>query len=377
MVSITRRRLVQAPVAASLGAIIARFPGSRLIRAQGAAYDLVDLGQFRVITRADGSAAFLESARAVNDEGTVAGNLAISEERIAPVTWSSGGEMSRLRSGKYGGVAYGLNNTGLVVGSLFRGFASQEQPVYWRDGERASLPAPDELGSEFVGLARAVNDAGVIAGWVATPPPEGVAPAQIPVRWIGNEVEALPVPEGTTSARAEVVDQAGVVIGAAQIGIAGGQSAGRAVIWSDDGMTLLDLPEGHAEADTSGAAGIDAAGRVYVTVLAAGFSSSTSYVYESGVPTPLPPLNASDRYSQVTGVNRSNVAVGSGFDDPGGAIRAVIWTDGEPAPLSELIPADSGLTLGHPGAISDTGYIVAAATAGSGEQHRVLLVPAE
>jgi hypothetical protein len=64
--------------------------------------------------------------------------------------------------------------------------------------------------------------------------------------------------------------------------------------------------------------------------------------------------------------------IAGGFTGTG---RAAIWIDGQPAELGGMIPADTGLTLLRPTAISDTGIILSSAEDSDGELHQVLLVP--
>jgi uncharacterized membrane protein len=121
-----------------------------------------------------------------------------------------------------------VNAGGAVLGSPRHG---TQHPFLWRNGAYDTI---DCLA--FVG-AQQLNDANVVVG-----AQNGTG---VPRSWAAGVCRDLPLPPGRTQAFPEAVNNAGVIVGHAQVGA--DQSTAVAVIWTPDGkVALLDslLPEG-------------------------------------------------------------------------------------------------------------------------------------
>ena len=73
----------------------------------------------------------------MNAAGEVGGSFVVSDVKISPTIWSPDGKATRLKSGKYGGEVWALNNNGLAVGLGYLdvlGFKEVAYPSYTTAG---------------------------------------------------------------------------------------------------------------------------------------------------------------------------------------------------------------------------------------------------
>jgi uncharacterized membrane protein len=103
------------------------------------------------------------------------------------------------------GVAWSVNNNGVVVGTARNGVGGHWAPFIWSSSSGATpLPfPPTALG----GAACSINQVGVIAGGYQ------VEDGMRPCRWIGGTFESLPLPPGFGVGRGRSVNDLGVVVG--------------------------------------------------------------------------------------------------------------------------------------------------------------------
>ena len=128
--------------------------------------------------------------------GEVGGSFVVSDVKISPTIWSPDGKATRLKSGKYGGQVWAINNNGLAVGSGYLdvlGFKEVAYPSYttpraWKDGQPVEL---EILGNDLkasTGTVQDVNDDGIMVGYLLDP----ALNLQMPVRWQNGAVTVLP-----------------------------------------------------------------------------------------------------------------------------------------------------------------------------------------
>lgn len=185
--------------------------------------------------------------------------------------------------------------------------------------------------------ARAVNDAGAVAGFATDAESKLRAVVQT-----GEEKRVLDILAGSTgTGQGFAINKNGVVAGMSQ----SADARFTAVLWSDGKIASLGyLPGGRF----SYAHGINDAGDVvgFGTTSAAGFTNR-AFIWKSGKMTDLPTLGG--RQSVAQAINNRSVVVGYA-EDATGLSRPAMWTGGKAEALSEL----PGIAY----AINDAGQIV-------------------
>jgi probable HAF family extracellular repeat protein len=167
----------------------------------------------------------LASARAINDNGDIAGWSTVSG--AAPghaVVWRNG-VISDLQAAAFGlneGRAFAINNVGEAVGY-----------VYGQSGFRSTVSVPLTLISG-AGLLVGINTTGCIASWMSTSG-QGYRTCAGVTRNVGNC--------GGSGTRAWAINSAGLVVGDAANAAPGG-AQGQAYIWTEGGITCFPLSQG-------------------------------------------------------------------------------------------------------------------------------------
>jgi uncharacterized membrane protein len=368
--TISRRTLLHASGGLAV-ALLASQSGARLIAAQGgAAYDVVDLGPFETIVPVESgfSITGLSRITGLNESGDVCGRFANSEERFSPAIWPQTGELRRLKSATLGGEARAINAGGVVVGrqqyETDAGFITRA--TVWRDGEPTNLPGL-LFGEE--GSARDINDAGVIVGGVGTP--------VIGARWIDDEAEELPTPEGATGFAPWRITNDGTIFGV--VVLDAGTGPRQVAMLRGDEYTVFDLPDevaGYLAVNGATAIGLS---ENEIGVVTVGFESTVFPIRIDGDETTVIGPPAADLNLALWDVNVEGDAVGyawaqaEGFDTVNAV--AVLHRDGELIDLNTLVsPGD--LRVSEALAINDSGVIAGHARDASGVLHGVILSPA-
>ncbi len=354
-----------------LAAILALYPGARLARAQdGAAYDLIDLGPFESLVPVDSGFAITGVSRigAINDAGDVCGRFAVSDERFSPAIWPETGELRRLKSATLGGEARGINSGGTVVGrqqyEIEAGFITR--PAVWRDGEPTNLPGL-LFGDE--GVARDINDDGVIVGGVGTP--------VIGARWVDDEPEELPVPEGATGFAPWRISNDGTIFGVVVLESA--EDPRQVAFLRGDEFTIFELPEevqGYLDVNGSTAIGMS---ENEFAVVSVGYESTIFPIVIENDELTVVESPVDDANLAFWDVNNDGDAVGyvwrreDGFSTLNGV--AVLRRDGELFDLNALVTPGE-LTINEALAINNAGVIAGHALDANGVIHGVILAPA-
>ena len=189
---------------------------------------------------------FLQStALAVNDAGTVVGVATVATGDSRAVLWDADGEAHDLGAGP-GSVAWDINSGGTVVGTR----SDESFVVDGATGEVESLPMPPAPppGTPSHAAARAINDAGTIAGeYFAYPHSQAML-------WRAGTHEpvllAQPTPPGPIGGRqvtyVEDINAAGTIVGWSG-------SSSIAVLWDADTLAPANItPPGYEYANATG-----------------------------------------------------------------------------------------------------------------------------
>jgi probable HAF family extracellular repeat protein len=306
--------------------------------------------------------------------------------------------------------ASGINNNGDIVGQAAFEGDTYEHAALWRNGVTYNLGS---LGSSSG--ARAINDAGLIAGGSYTSnnidATEAVilSPGAAPVSllpytltmqpgplygisdsgvagintagqmvgqafgWSGNHLPILWSSDGTINIQATIQEYDAALMGINNVGQMVGwaqntaqHSLGYAAIWENGTVSLLTQPDG---ASGGAAEDINDSGVAVGTVWA---PYGNAAVWSNGSVQLLPGLGGD--FSSANAINSSGLIVGSSRITAGGASHAVLWKDGLAIDLNSLV-ADSGLTLEGATDINDNGWIVGVGHTADKQQFAFLLAP--
>jgi len=264
-----------------------------------------------------------------------------------------------------GGVPFGINDQGLVVGTLDYGFAGGFHPFIWTAiGGMQLIP-----GNGTLGEATAVNNAGEVVGGQG-----GTA-----FRWTDTGgLEFLGVPAVFTFAAA--VNNNGQVVGYAGFG---GCAGGGPVIWNVAGQvqfvgldTLIATLPPYDFLCGRPATGINDQGAI-IGSLGVKLSSALStggfgWFFQNGIVTPLGEVPSNNTHDTVpNGINNQATVVGASNG------RAFVWTSVDSIrDLNSLLDSSgTGWSLYAANAINDAGQIVGYGNH-NGETRAFLLTPA-
>jgi uncharacterized membrane protein len=368
-IRLDRRSFTRGGTALALG-LLAAHPGARYVRAQnGAAYDLIDLGAFEesISTESGLSITGLSRINAINESGDICGRFAVSAERFSPAVWPVTGELRRLKSATLGGEARAINADGVVVGrqqyEVDGGYITRA--TVWRNGEPTNLPGL-LFGDE--GSARDINDDGVIVGGVGTP--------VIGARWIDDEPEELPTPDGSAGFAPWRINNEGTIFGV--VVVESPDAPRRVAFLQGEEYSGIELPEevqGYLAVNGATAIGMS---ENEIGVVTVGFESTVYPIRIEGEEVVIIDPPAADVNLALWDVNLDGDAVGyvwsrtDGFETVNAV--AIVHRAGELIDLNTLVSVND-LRLTEALAINDAGVIAGHARDASGVLHGVILSP--
>lgn len=204
--------------------------------AQSAQFTLIDL----IRNTEEGAEAFAGSPRGINNDGTVVGFTGALPEKSSPYIYEDE-DIRRVPSGEFGATLTDINDDGIVTGRTVTGRTDTGAPLgfptTWEDDEPEALPMPLNLaGREAVeGIARAINNDGVIAGDVSF---DTASFERVAVVWTDREPLILPNAFGVDGCTAWDISEAGGVAGQC-FNPATGQY--HPIAWIDGQPVVLDL----------------------------------------------------------------------------------------------------------------------------------------
>lgn len=259
------------------------------------------------------------SAKGINDSTQVIGYAAEA------VIWDKGTVRSVLMGG-----AESINELGQVVGH--GPWQGSHIAVLWDDGIRKELP--------FM-WATGINDYSEIVGYLNW---------SESVLWRNGIVTHLGS-LGGGGTYAQAINNASQVVG---------DSNGHAFLWENGSMTDLGLlPPSEAE-DTSYASGINNSGAVvgWSGRFSTDVSSTRAFIWRNGVMTALPSAGGGI-IDQALAINDAGQVVGHSGTQWFGSGFAVLWDNGIPYNLNELIDVELEFPLWIAMSINNKGEIVA------------------
>jgi probable HAF family extracellular repeat protein len=260
---------------------------------------------------------------AINSSGTVAGWAEnASGNQQAFVSTPNG--LEALTSGTSGSYAYGINNSGTVVGTTY--INGQAYGTIWNGSNTTQLGA----GS----YAMAINSSGEVVGGNGQAFTEANGP-----------VQSLATQPGVDWSAAYGINDAGTVVGDGQLT----NGTFRGIVWSPNGSMILLGTFGGAN---SQATGVNNSGEVVgFASLANGYQNAFSMI--DALMIDLGTLGGS---SYAYGVNESGEVVGYSYLADGDQ-HAFLYDDGAMLDLNSLIPGNSGWDLLAAYGINDAGQI--------------------
>ncbi len=275
---------------------------------------------------------------ALNLAGDVAGTSSATPQD-AFVTLFGGGLQILAGLGTSDNIAYGLHGDGWAVGSSRVNFFMR--PVRYQPGAAQLLSWPESLDPDGpMGEARAVNNAGVIAGTVSV----GGTKAAI---WNGSATASLPE---SMYSEGYAISNSGLVTGRSFDMAAMALVAFR---WSTSAGTVTPLAS--LGGPTSEGHGINDAGDVVGDSMMKGTSNELAVLWPaSGGIVELGSLGGTE--SSARDINNHGQVVGYA-QNASGEYRAFLWEGSGMVDLNTLLPAESGWVLLSANAINDAGQI--------------------
>lgn len=306
-----------------------------------ATYRITDLG----IAEPSGSS----TATNINNLGQVAGYSWTPSNAAQATLWSQG-QLTVLGVNGQWSYAYGINDTGIVVGTALIG---DQLPAQWTSAGEATLPTPGCCST--LGTANAISNQGTVVGWTD----DGA------VVWRNGSPQTLANPlTRYASIDATAINNPGQIVG---VGVGGSVSAPvtRAILWNEDQAIDLGAATGFS---ASFARSINDSGAVVGASFHDVYNMGEATLWQNGQIHGLGVM-AGQSGSLAADINAHGVIVGSGFSGTADNFElaqehALIWDVGAamPALLDDLIdeadPLKSVTTLLRASAINDSGVIV-------------------
>lgn len=212
-------------------------------------------------------------AYGINNAGVVVGSAQDTSGRYLPFRWSGGiGEALPLPAGAAGGIAMSITDTDLIAGALQNG--DLRQPAIWRNGQSEVLPFPAGF---ITGGAEQINEAGLTVGAVFV----GVHSWPTAACWVNGLASLLP--SGGPNGSALGVNSAGDIVGYTQ----DANLEARGALWSyGEQFDLTSLLVDETGWTIGEAEGIDDSGRI--VAWASDDENGASSVLLTPIPGPAP-----------------------------------------------------------------------------------------
>jgi probable HAF family extracellular repeat protein len=251
------------------------------------------------------------------------------------------------------------------------------QPFVWRHGIMVELPT---LGGNN-GIAWQVNNRGLVTGIAenATPDPTcpDAEPEGKPVIWEGDEIRELPTVSGDPDGATQAINDHGQAVGFTGNCISGVPFTSlHAVLWQRHAHSWTATDLGNLGGTILNLAfGINNRAQVVGQSALPGNAAFHAFLWQDGMMTDLGTLPG-DVVSWAETINSRGEAVGTSFDASGNT-HPFLWQNGVMTNLNTLIPADSPMFLLEALGNNDLGQIVGFGQLANGDVHAYVLTPCD
>ncbi len=297
-------------------------------------------------------------AQAINDSGEVAGWYYSAGHNRHTSLWDINHSMTDL--GTFSGnnsQAIAINKSGHVVGWEYSGQSTdfRNHALLWKEGVITNLGSSE-------GRAYGINNTGQVVGYSKTSSGDRHA-----FLWENSGMTNLGTLSGDRQSQAFGINDAGQIVGRSGVT----SSRGRAFLWQDGKMIDLGIP-----APYSSAIAINTAGQI-VGEFGNNTSHPHAFIWNStnGL-IDLGTLGGT--MSMAKAINDSNQVVGISYpENPNFGPNAFIWdSNNGMIDLNDLLPPDSGwIKLGYASGINNHGQIVGYGFTDKGDIRAFLLTP--
>jgi probable HAF family extracellular repeat protein len=256
----------------------------------------------------------------------------------------------------------------MVAGQAVTG-SSVLHAFFYSNGTKTDLGRLPGLYSMYNSAARGLNDAGQVVGGAFFTDGSGYEHAFL---WdFQNGIQNLGALGGQFS-YAYGINASGQVVG--DVDVTEDDSVRHAFVWdSQNGMQDLNsLIPPNSGLELNQARAINDAGQIVGS--AGDYPQIQAYLYSAGTVTGLGFLPGFVN-SAAAAINNAGQVVGTVWNFSNPKAHAFVYADGAMADLNDLVPPDSGLTLGGASGINNAGQIACTATDAMSHSHAVLLTP--
>ena len=363
----TRRSLLKGAAGAAGLATVSSLPGARLIRAQGASYEIVSFGPVAEGVLPEGY--FRPQRGGINGihaNGTAFGSMASSGEKFTPTLFHADGTMTKLKSGDFGGRVNGMNADGAAVGQVYESLAgadegndSMDRPALWIDRALTRLPLPDPRyeGARVGGYASAISDNGVIFGM------QGWGEAMM---WTDNEPRGLETSvDGVNLSYVGMTPDGALIVRRSSDPYTYGHMTGE---------TFTEMAVPSEVTDYAFLVQVNSQGDalMYSTTV----DAQLYWISAGGAEPELIDFRSGQPMFSVASFNADRDIVGWWAPRRNLESAPALLRDGEITPLADLLPEDHGFDIATINGISDDGIISGGGYDADGGFHPLLFVPA-
>jgi probable HAF family extracellular repeat protein len=316
--------------------------------AHGVERQLIDLGTLG----GTGSTAY-----GINDSGQVVGSAKTNSSTYHAFVYSNGSMTDLNPAGASSSDAYAINNSAQVSGRYRDPVASTESAAIWTDGQATPLGT---LAQQSSGEGWAINSSGQVAGSFLSPTAH-MSHAFLYDNGTLNDIGTL----GGKYGYARGINDSKDVVGF------GTNAAGKwhAFIYRNGIMSdigTLGGSESYAQA-------INNSGQAVGYASLADDSQYSAFLYYNGVMTDIGGLGG---FSVAYAINDRGQVVGSSRLAGSSTVHAFLWEGGAMTDLNTLLaPEYSGWTLTFARGINEGGWICGEAVTPDGQTHAYLLTP--
>jgi probable HAF family extracellular repeat protein len=337
----------------------------------------------------------------ITDNGLIAGMVTTDAGFSQAVVWNENGGLTNLGSAGLNSMAFGINDSGLVVGqaeitvkdSSGEDFCGTKGSGLSGNGATCAAFAAQNGTMKVLGtlggvnaLAYSVNSRGQIAGAAENTTVDPTCPAPQksqfkPVLWQGDDVEELPTIGGDLNGFANGINENGDVVGASGKCAAFNPNNGlhmqplHALLWETGRVVDLGNLGGTGQVQGNFGHTVNNNREVVGWSDVTGDRATHAFRWTKvGGMEDLGTLSG-DGHSIGLGLNDGGIITGVSASADFSSIRAFVWRGGSMMDLNQLIPATSPLYLLTACSVNARGEIIGFAVDSKGNLHGYLVAP--